>query len=89
MRHGIRLDPVRDWLVLMSLAGIALACIVVLNMWTFDTVAGGGIIGGQASSTPSLVSQESIDAVRAVFDARTAEEAKYVTGTYRFSDPSR
>ncbi len=40
-----RLDPERDWIMLLILSAIALTGIVVWNMWAFDTVANGGIIG--------------------------------------------
>ena len=85
----MRLDPVRDWLVLMTLAGITLACIIVWNVWAFDTVASGGVIGKPSIITAPLVSPESINAIQAVFGARAAEEAKYGTGVYHFADPSQ
>ena len=88
-KERLRPDPVRDWLVLVGLSVIALAGIIVWNINAFDTVAMGGIIGGQTASPPPLVNQETIDSIRSIFDIRSAEEAKYQTGTYDFIDPSR
>lgn len=89
MFSGVRLDPMRDWLVLITLSAMVLAGIIVWNVWAFDTVAGGGIIGGQTISPPPLFSQSSIDRIHTIFTNRAEEELKYQTGVYRFSDPSR
>ncbi len=89
VRSAARPDPVRDWLVLLTLSLFAFVCIVVWNVWAFDTVAQGGVIGTAATSTPPVFNHASLDAVHAVFDARAAEEAKYVTGVYRYADPSQ
>jgi len=83
------IDPARDWLVLLTLGAIALAGIVVWNIWAFDTVAQGGVIGAPMSSAPPVFSRASLDAIHAVFEKRSGEQAKYETGTYRYSDPSR
>ena len=89
MRSSMRFDPARDWLMLVTLSGIALAGIIVWNVWTFDTVASGGVVGGETIPSPPLINPESINAIRTVFAARAAEEAKYATGVYQFSDPSQ
>ena len=85
----MRDDPVRDWLLLLTLSILAFVCIVVWNVWTFNTVAQGGVIGATATSTPPVFNRSSIDTINSVFDKRAAEEAKYVTGVYRYSDPSQ
>ncbi len=82
-------DPTRDWIALLTLATIAIIGIVTWNAWVFDTVASGGTLGAAASSTPPSFTQASLDSVRTVFEARAAEEAKYVSGTYKFNDPSQ
>lgn len=87
-RKASHLDPTRDWIILLILSTIALASITVWNAWAFDTVAGGGTIGATATSTPPAFSQSSLDAIRTVFTSRAAEEEKYVSGVYRFADPS-
>ena len=88
-RSGVRGDPVRDWLVLLTLSIFAFVCIVVWNVWAFDTVARGGSIGTTATTTPAVFNRSSIDTINAVFEKRAAEEAKYVTGVYRYTDPSQ
>lgn len=89
LRFGKRLDPARDWLALLSLAGIILAGSIVWNAWAFDTVANGGVIGTVGAVTPPVFSTSSLDAIRAVFAHRASEEVKYVSGTYRYADPSQ
>jgi len=82
-------DPVRDWLVIITLSAIALAGIIIWNAWAFDTVAGGGIIGSAATSSLPVFNRSSIDSINTIFANRAAEEAKYETGIYRFADPSQ
>lgn len=88
--HGAaRRDPVRDWIVALITAGIALSAIIVWNIWTFDTVARGGVIGPAAPTEQTFFDDSSLSAVRVIFEKRSDEEAKYRTGTYRFADPSQ
>ena len=89
MRLFSRHDPTRDWLALLLCSGIALAGIIVWNAWMFDRVANGGVIGTRATSTPPIFNQSSLDTIHTIFDARAAEEQKYVTGEYRYIDPSQ
>jgi len=88
VRAGAPADPVRDWLVLLSLSAIALAGIIVWNAWAFDTVSGGGAIGTQTAKVPEVFNQGSLNTIRGVFESRAAEEAKYRAGIYTFTDPS-
>jgi hypothetical protein len=85
----LRPDPTRDWFTLLVTSLILLASVIVWNVWMFDTVSAGGIIGEAATSTPPIFSQASLDAVHAVFADRAAEEAKYAKGIYRYADPSQ
>ena len=87
--HYNAIDPVRDWLVLVTLSTIMLACIVVWNAWAFGTVAQGGVIGSVATSSPPVFSGPVLDEIHTIFANRAAEEVKYETGTYRFADPSQ
>jgi len=89
LRAGVHQDPVRDWLVLISVSAIVLATIIVWNAWTFDTVANGGVIGAPVTEAPPLFSRSSLDTIRTIFSSRAAEQDKYVTGTYRYADPSQ
>ncbi len=89
LRRGAELDPVRDWLVVVTLSIILLLGIIVWNVWAFDTVANGGSLGAVAPSTTPVFDQASLDAVHTIFANRADEEAKYVTGVYRYVDPSQ
>jgi hypothetical protein len=82
-------NPVRDWFVLLTLSLFALVVIIVWNVWTFDTVANGGIIGSSATSTTPVFNQSSLDAIQTVFSKRAEEESRYLRGVYRFADPSQ
>lgn len=82
-------DPVRDWLVLIISSLIVLSGIIVWNVWAFETVVSGGTIGGAKPQNTSVFNPASLDEVHAVFDQRAKEEAKYVTGVYRYADPSQ
>ena len=84
-----RRSPVRDWAVLLIASAVVLAGIVAWNVWTFETVASGGVIGAPAPVGHATFNRSSIDAVTAIFAKRAAEEENYATGTYRFADPSQ
>ena len=88
-RFYAHFGPVRDWLVLLTLSILAFVSIVVWNVWAFDTVASGGVIGTTATSTTPVFNHSSLDTIRSVFEKRSAEEAKYRTGVYRYADPSQ
>lgn len=91
-RHGGLLpyaDPERDWLVLLIVSVMVLSGVVVWNAWAFDTVANGGVIGSPATSTAPVFSKSSLDDLHAIFANRAAEEDKYMSGAYHFSDPSQ
>lgn len=88
LRSSTSVDPVRDWLVILTLAIFALIGIIVWNVWAFDTVANGGTLGTPTTVPSILFNQSSLDTIRTIFDTRAAEEARYVNGTYRFTDPS-
>lgn len=82
-------DPVRDWLVLLSLSGIMLAGIIVWNVWAFSTVANGGTIGTAAAPAPEIFKRSSIEEVNAVFVHHVTERSKYSRGVYQYADPSQ
>lgn len=85
----IRPDPARDWLALLTLSAIALAGIIVWNAWAFDTVANGGAIGASTTTASSVFNSASLNTIHVIFTNRAAEEAKYQTGVYNYTDPSQ
>ena len=82
-------DPARNWLVIFAVSVIAFIGIVVWNVWTFNTVARGGVIGTPLSEAPPFFDRSSLDTIRSIFVSRAEEEARYVTGTYHYTDPSQ
>jgi len=87
-RYGA-IDPVRDWLTALIFAIVVFAGIIVWNVWAFDTVANGGVIGTKAPKVSPVFNRASLDTVRVILEKRATEEAKYVTGEYRYTDPSQ
>ncbi|HEX2792190.1 MAG TPA: hypothetical protein VHO23_00515 [Candidatus Paceibacterota bacterium] len=81
-----RPKPQRDWFMFLSAAALLLALSVGWNVWIFYTAATGGQVGDTAPAAAPDTS--SFDAVRALFEERATEEARYRT-EYRFVDPSR
>ncbi len=89
LRSDADIDPVRDWLVMLLFSTVAFLGVVVWNVWAFETVARGGVIGAPAPAVSPIFDRTALDAARAVFAARAAERAKYETGAYRLADPSQ
>ena len=90
LRQFVRFDPTRDWFVLRAFFVAVLTWIIAWNGWAFEIVSSGGIIGSERKEvTAPTFDSKSLEAVRAVLDARSAEESKYKTGEYRFIDPSQ
>lgn len=89
LRSAAHPDPARDWFTLLTCSVVVLVGIIVWNAWAFDTIASGGTIGRVATTTPAVFSRSSLDTIHTIFANRAAEEAKYVTGVYRYADPSQ
>ena len=81
-----RLNPSRDWLLVLSLALAAIIASLLWNAWFFFVA-----LNQDSSVSPAPEAKKadtsSLEKARAAFDARAAEEAKY-RGEYRFVDPS-
>lgn len=89
LHDDTRPNPTRDWLILCALSVVAFTGIVLWNVWAFNTVAQGGVIGAPSPAVAPAVSRSSLDTVHSIFASRAAEEMKYETGVYRFVDPSQ
>ena len=89
LRSSASIDPVRDWLVLLTTAMIALMGIIIWSVWAFSTVAGGGTLSAPTTKAPTIFDNSSLDTIHAIFESRAAEETKYRTGAYRYTDPSQ
>lgn len=82
-------DTERNWIGMLTIAVIAFVVIVVWNIWTFETAANGGVIGTATTSPAVSFNSSSLDAIGVIFLNRSAEETKYRTGVYRYTDPSQ
>lgn len=89
LSYGARLRARRDWLVALSIAGVMLLVSAFWNYWTFSRVESGETLGQAATATPSGFDKSSLDLIRQVITSRAGEEARYLSGEYRFIDPSR
>lgn len=87
--YGKRIHPARDWSVLLLVSILMLVASIGGNLWLFEHVAGGGLLGEIPQGAPPVFSQASLDTISKIFDNRAIEENKYQNGTYRFIDPSR
>ncbi len=87
--YGERLQPARDWFILLVLTALVFSLSAVWSIWLFGRVANGDLLTTATTTTPSVFSKESLDAVQEVFTEREAEETKYATGEYSFIDPMK
>jgi hypothetical protein len=83
-----RRNPERDWGIALALAALVLVAIFGWNLWLFDTVVSGKALGEVAPVDTLSVNKSSLEAIQNLFTGRAAEEARYVDGTYQFTDPS-
>lgn len=82
-------DPARDWRVLLGFFALAFAVVIVWNVWAFQTIVGGGVLGEAGVAAPPSFDQAAINALPSALQSRAAESAKYTDGRYRFADPSK
>lgn len=85
-RYGDRVKPLRDWLILVSIAGVLLVGSAGWSFWLFDQISN----PKEKTLTPPTTSTStaSLETVRTIFEKRTAERAHYISD-YHFVDPSR
>ena len=87
-RSTLRLDPVRDWLVLIGLAGVIFLAVIVWNLWLFSQISVNRSSTTENPAARTLVAQDSFDTISALFLMRSTEAAKYENGIYHYEDPS-
>lgn len=86
LSYGTRIDPVRDWLVLLIVFGILLLATLAFHAWLFFTVT-------RPDQSPDMgaaaedVSGELLERTRDVFTERAREADRY--RSFEFVDPSR
>lgn len=86
--YGERLQPERDWFVLLGVAVLAFAVSFALNALLFLRVASGQTFGGGPTPTSPAFNAVPLQAVDALFAARAQEAARY-QNEYPFTDPSK
>ncbi|KND51565.1 MAG: hypothetical protein AB202_03285 [Parcubacteria bacterium C7867-007] len=84
LKYGERLNPSRDWLILVMVFVLLLLGSLGWNIWLFDRVTNGDAIGN--ATAPAPLNPASIDSVNALFEARAVKETDYKNS--RFVDPS-
>ncbi|KND50131.1 MAG: hypothetical protein AB203_04065 [Parcubacteria bacterium C7867-008] len=83
-KYGDRLNPSRDWFILVTIFVVLLLASLAWNVWLFDRVTKGDAIGN--ASAPAPLNPASIDSVQALFEARAIKETDYKNT--HFVDPS-
>ncbi|MDB5237094.1 MAG: hypothetical protein JWL88_196 [Parcubacteria group bacterium] len=83
-RYGEKLDPARDWLMLILAASVLFAASIGWNLWLFIRVTNGDAIGN-ATATKAL-NPTSITSVNALFQQRADIETQYKNA--HFADPA-
>ena len=89
LAYGKRLEPSRDWIVLLATTALLLFVSVAWNLWLFNHVAGGAVLGAPASPATTALDEAAIKELGEIFAERAREATSYRNGTYRFIDPSR
>jgi hypothetical protein len=86
LSYGDRVRPVRDWFVLLGATAMLIGLSIGWNVWLFQNVERGGFT--DPAEAAGAFDPLPIESVRAVFEERRAQEARY-EDEYRFVDPSR
>ncbi len=87
IHYGNRLRPVRDWLILVSVATVVLVVGAVWNIVEFkNSVSEQG--SGINTNMRSVVNMATIEKVQKTFVNRDKMRARYEKGFYYFEDPS-
>lgn len=89
LSYGERIEPARDWYVLLSLFFMFFAASAVWNAWLFNRVQQGGMLSGQPAQMKSAIPGVSLEEMEYLFQKRADEEERYASGAYVFTDPSR
>ena len=84
-----RANPARDWAMLLCATALALVLLLAWNIWAFKTVVSGGTLGEARPPAVAPPAANALDEISGLLSARAAEDAKYIDGTYRFTDPSQ
>ncbi|MBU6321072.1 MAG: hypothetical protein KGI78_03890 [Patescibacteria group bacterium] len=85
---GFTPRPERDWRVILSLGALLFAAILAWHLYLFTATLGSDRASSAGEVAP-VATPSALETLPAFLAARTAEEEKYVTGSYQFADPSQ
>ena len=89
LRYGDKLNPLRDWLILLGISAVLMIGIIAWNVWAFSTVVSGGTISKTMSTPIAPVNLSSLESIQKIFTARKEWQDMYLTGAHHFVDPSK
>ncbi|HVW71541.1 MAG TPA: hypothetical protein VHB93_00090 [Candidatus Paceibacterota bacterium] len=85
--YGERLNPLRDWLLLLVIAAVLFLASIATNVLIYEGVKSGVAQSSLTSAVPE-VDASAITNVEAVFTQRATEMQNYEK-VYQFVDPSK
>jgi hypothetical protein len=85
--YGERLQPTRDWLILLACTGVLLVLGVGWNIFIFYQLENGKTIGTATSPVVQQGTGDAVTQVQTLFQQRATEETNYQQN-YHFVDPS-
>ncbi|MCI0597641.1 hypothetical protein L0Y34_01020 [Candidatus Parcubacteria bacterium] len=86
LSYGETIRPSRDWMVLLSIAGMLVLASLAWNAWFFLNVLTSDF--STTGSAQETVNTRAIEEAKALFSERAGEESRY-RNEYEFIDPSR
>ena len=87
-QRSVLFNPARGWEFLVYSTSIVLISTVVWCASIFQTAVHEGIVGGGVPERAPLVQKTSLNEIQRIFENRSKEEKKYISGEYQFVDPS-
>lgn len=88
LSYGKRLQSARDWVILLVIGVIAVFISLAVNVWTFDRVVKGGVLGEPPSTQDIVFDASRLEKLVDLFARQAAKQREYVEGTVQFVDPS-
>lgn len=89
VHYGDQLRPVRDWFVLIVVTLVVLGSGAILNVLEFKNIISNKITTPSPVSHSSALNGAAMQKVQDIFTARANRQAKYESGDYSFTDPSK
>ena len=84
-----RVDPVRDWIALITIAGVILLGIIGVDVWQFNVITDASMQVPASSAAQRSFNLKEFETVKTLITSRASEQQKYINGAYTFTDPSK